>query len=230
MNGLPWGEQPGDLASGAVLRINSPLSWFQVLETLAEGTTFGLCNGATRSPLEGGRVIAFACAVDSVEIYGDGSAQPQPVTVRYGLGAPPSDLGPVRINARHRYLGRRAVTCPAQVSAIEPSLTGAPYPGWTGPLDVPGVIGPAVDIPRAFVAVAAANQANEPFTLMICTQEAQITYGDPVPLVAVASTAQRGGKHAAAACLECLPSGVQVYIANPNATTTPVEVAAWLVW
>jgi hypothetical protein len=230
MNGLPWGEQLGDLAGTAPFRVSGPLSWFQVLETVAVGSRWALCGQTAAFVLEGGRTFALACPVDSVELYGDGSNQTQPVTVRFGQGRAPSDLGPVRINARHKYLGRRAQTCPAQVSATEPSLTGSPYPGWTGPLGVPGTIGPTVDVPRGVVAVAASSQVGKPFTLMIATQDTQLGFGDPVPLAAVASTAQRGGRHAAAACIECLPSGVQVYVANPGATTNPVEVAAWLTY
>jgi hypothetical protein len=231
---LPWHETRADLTGTAgapgTRRIDGPFTWFEILETVAAGSTFTLEGTAPRFSLVGGRVHRFPCPVGRLDLFGDGSTQSQVLTVRYGLGSGPESVGALRIEARHQYLGRRAVICPAQVSVTEPSLTGAPFPGWTGPLGVPGTIGPTVDTPRGFLAVAASSAVGEPFTLMICSQDAQLSFADPVPLVAVASSAQRGGKHAASACLDCMPSGVQVYVANPNASTTPVEVAAWLVY
>jgi hypothetical protein len=230
--GLPWSESTGNLAGAekTPLRLGGPLTWFQVLQNVEPGSTFGLCNEAGRSTLEGGRTVVFACPVDTVELYGTGATTEQHIHVRYGLGPAPADLGPVRTNARIRYLGRRGIVCPAQVSALEPSFTGAPYPSWTSDLGVPGTVGPIVDAPRAFVAVAQSSVAAKPFTLHLCTFETQLVLGDPVPLVSVASSAARGGRHTAGACLECLPGAIQVYVSNLGVTTNTVEVAAWLVW
>jgi hypothetical protein len=228
---LPWHESRTSLkGESGFFRIDGPLSWFEVLETVAEGSTFSLEGTAPRFTLAGGRVHRFPCDVQRVTLYGDGSDQEQTVTVRWGRGSGPESVGALRIEARHQYLGRRAQVCPAQVSPTEPSFTGAPYPGWTGPLGFPPAIGPTVDTPRGLVVSAAATQVGRDFVLVIADDMGLGGSADPVPLVSVASSAQRGGRHVASACYECLPGKVQVYVANPNVATVTVEVAAWLVY
>ncbi len=230
MNGTPWDEQRGDLGS-QVLRLQGPLSWFEVLGSVSRGATFVVEGYGAARQLEGGRVLAFPCPVNWVELTGDPADGFQPVVVRVGRGCAPLPSKETRPTARHQFLGNRSVVCPAQVSATEPSITGAPYPGWLGPLgDAPTAKGPIVDIPHRFLVSAAATQTNRAFELWIADDFGLSPSEDPVPLVRVASSAQRGGRHVASACCECLPGKVQVYVANAAAVTVTVEVAAWLHW
>jgi hypothetical protein len=228
---LPWHESRANLTGpGASRRLEGPLTWFEVLETVPLGATFSIEGTGPRFTLVGGRVHRFPCDVARVDLFGDGSAQEQTLTVRWGRGYGPESVGALRIDARHRYLGRRSQVCPAQISATEPSLTGAPYPGWTGPLGDDPAIGPTVDTPRSIVVSAAASQANRDFVLIVADDLGLGGSSDAVPLASVVSTAQRGGRHTASLCVECLPGVVQVYVANPNVPTVTVEVAAWLVF
>jgi hypothetical protein len=230
VNGTPWDEQRADLDQ-QVLRLQGPLSWFEVLGSVSPGATFVIEGSGTARALEGGRVLVFPCPVNWVELKGDPDAGAQPVVVRVGRGCAPLPSKETRPTARHQYLGNRSVVCPAQVSATEPSVTGAPYPGWTSPIgDAPTALGQIVDIPHRFLVTAAAAQANRAFEVWIADDMGLSPSEDPVPLVRSASSAQRGGRHVASACTDCLPGKVQVYVANPGAVTVTVEVAAWLLW